>query len=431
MQFFTGLVACQKMYGQKQFKHGSGAEVQYELFPKVFILVNAEPGLKSFLVHAALFTSAALLLQGCAPLGPGFSSASGDADQAVSPSGFSGPNEDPPPPGALTAITPALIQAQRANAVRPVPPEVQALVGEAEQYRIGPGDVVGIVVYDHPEIAFSATPATTVADAASISPAPGFIVSNTGQLTFPYAGSVTAAGMTIQELEDMLVRRLSRVFKNPQLSVRVTAFRSKRAYIEGEVRAPGLMVFTDIPMTLAEALNRAGGLSANGDRSLITLTRNGKTIPLDLVALTDAGVDPTRIPLKNGDLVMVRGRDERKVTVMGEVSQQAAIPMRNGRLSLNDALSEAGGVNLSQANPRQIYVVRNEPTGGRSLFHLDARTPMALALADQFALRPKDVVFVDPVPLVRWNRVISLILPSTTTATSVRELSRPVGGTTN
>lgn len=415
------------MYAQKQLRQSARAEVQYELFPKVFILVNAEPGLKSFLVHAALFTSAALVLQGCAPLAPGFSSASGDADRAVSPSGFSAPNEDPPPPGALTEITPALIQAQRANSIKAVPPEVQALVGVAEQYRIGPGDVVGIVVYDHPEIAFSATPATTVADASSVSPAPGFIVSNTGQLTFPYAGPVTAAGMTVQELEDVLVRRLSRVFKEPQLSVRVTAFRSKRAYIEGEVRTPGLMVFTDIPMTLAEALNRAGGFTANGDRSFVTLTRNGTTVPLDLVALNDSGIDPTRIPLKNGDLVMVRGRDERKVTVMGEVTQQAAIPMRNGRLSLNDALGDVGGVDLTQGNPRQIYVVRNEAQGGQSLFHLDARTPMALALADQFALRPKDVVFVDPVPLVRWNRVINLILPSTTTATSVRDLNRPVG----
>jgi polysaccharide biosynthesis/export protein len=415
------------MYARKQLNPSAGAEVQYELFPKVFILVNAEPGLKSFLVHAALFTSAALLLQGCAPLAPGFSSASDDAEKAVSPAGYSGPNDDPPPAGALTAITPALIQAQNANAVRAVLPEVRALVGVAEQYRIGPGDVVGIVVYDHPEIAFSATPATTVADTSSVSPAPGFIVSNTGQLTFPYAGPVTAAGMTVQELEDVLVRRLSRVFKEPQLSVRVTAFRSKRAYIEGEVRTPGLMVFTDIPMTLAEALNRAGGFTANGDRSFVTLTRDGKTTTLDLVALNDAGIDPTRIPLKNGDLVMVRGRDERKVTVMGEVTQQAAIPMRNGRMSLNDALGEVGGVNLAQANPRQIYVVRNEPQGGQSLFHLDAKTPMALALADQFALRPKDVVFVDPVPLVRWNRVINLILPSTTTATSVRDLNRPVG----
>lgn len=49
------------------------------------------------------------------------------------------------------------------------------------------------------------------------------------------------------------------------------------------------MVFTDIPMTLAEALNRAGGLAPTGDRSAINLTRDGRTIPLDLMALAEAG----------------------------------------------------------------------------------------------------------------------------------------------
>ena len=118
------------------------------------------------------------------------------------------------------------------------------------------------------------------------------------------------------------------------------------------------------------------------------------------------------------------GRDERKVSVMGEVTVQAPILMRNGNLSLNEALNEAGGVNLNLANPRQIYVIRNEPTGGQAIFHLDARTPTALALADGFALRARDVVYVDPVPLVQWNRVISLILPSTATLNSVRDISR-------
>jgi polysaccharide export outer membrane protein len=183
-------------------------------------------------------------------------------------------------------------------------------------------------------------------------------------------------------------------------------------------------VFTDIPMTLAEGINRAGGITVTGDRSFVTLTRGGKTTALDLFALTNAGLDPTRIPLKSGDLVMVRGRDERKVSVMGEVNVQSPILMRNGNLSLNEALNEAGGVNLNLANPRQIYVIRNEPTGGQAIFHLDARTPTALALADGFALRPRDVVYVDPVPLVQWNRVISLILPSTATLNSVRDISR-------
>ncbi|HJS04800.1 MAG TPA: polysaccharide biosynthesis/export family protein [Variovorax sp.] len=360
-------------------------------------------------------------------MAPGFRSAGNDADQAVSPSGFSTADIDPPPPGAITEITPQLIRAQRAAVGNNVPPEVRALVGEAPVYKIGPGDVVSVVVYDHPEIVFSGIPATTVADQASVSPAPGFIVSNTGFMSFPYVGQLKAEGMTVQELEETLIRRLSRVFKNPQLSVRVNAFRSKRTYVEGEVRQPGLQIFTDIPMTLAEAINRAGGFSANGDRSAVNLTRDGKTFSLDLMSMAEAGIDPTRIPLRSGDLVLVRSRDERKVTVMGEVNLQTGVMMRNGRLSLNDALTEVGGVNLGTANPRQIYVIRNE-TNGLSIFHLDARTPTAIAMADGFALRPKDVVYVDPVPLVQWNRVLSLILPTATTATSYRDLgSRSTG----
>ena len=383
--------------------------------------------MKRFLLHAILFASAGLLLQACAPLAPGFRSAGNDADQAVSPSGFSTAEIDPPPPGAITEITPQLIRAQRAAVGNNVPPEVRGLVGQAPVYKIGPGDVVSVIVYDHPEIVFSGIPATTVADQASVSPAPGFIVSSTGFMSFPYVGQLKAEGMTIQELEEVLVKRLARVFKDPQLSVRVNAFRSKRTYVEGEVRNPGLQIFTDIPMTLAEAINRAGGFSANGDRSAVNLTRDGKTFSLDLMSMAEAGIDPTRIPLKSGDLVMVRSRDERKVTVMGEVNLQTGVMMRNGRLSLNDALTEVGGVNLGTANPRQIYVIRNE-TNGLSIFHLDARTPTAIAMADGFALRPKDVVYVDPVPLVQWNRVLNLVLPTATTAITYQSVGTTATG---
>lgn len=364
----------------------------------------------------------ALLLQGCTAIGPGFDYAARGVPAAASEPDAAA--SDTPAPGVVTPITPALIAQARSARPKAVSAEVQALLGETEDYRLGPGDVVGIVVYDHPELVFSAIPATTVADPASVSPAPGFIVSNTGQLSFPYAGTLRAAGMTVQELENELTRRISRVYKNPQLSVRVQAFRSKRAYVEGEVGAPGVQVFTDIPMTLPEALNRAGGVLPTGDRSFVTLTREGKTTVIDLVGMAEAGVNPTRIPLRNGDMVAVRGRDESKVAVMGEVLQPAAIFMRNGRLSLNDALSEVGGVNLGTANPRQIYVIRNAPEGGQLIYHLDARTPTALALAEGFALHPKDVVYVDPVGLVMWSRIVNLILPSTTTANSIRDLDR-------
>jgi polysaccharide export outer membrane protein len=390
---------------------------------------DAELQLKHFLLHAALLASVGLLVQGCAPLAPGFRSASNDAAQAVSPAGFSTAEIDPPPAGALTEINPTLIAAHRA-AIRQtkLSPEVMALIGSVGPYRIGPGDVIGIVVFGHPEIEFSASsPPGGGVDGASVSPAPGFIVSSTGFLSFPYVGSLKADGMTVQELEDVLVKRLSRVYKNPQLFVRIQAFRSKRAFMDGEVRTPGLMLFSDIPMTLAEALNRAGGLTANGDRSAINLTRDGKTIPIDLMAMADAGIDPSRIPLRPGDLIYARGRDERKVTVMGETTAQTGVLMRNGQLSLTDALTEVAGLNLTTANPRQIYVIRNEAQG-QSIFHLDARTPTAIAMAQGFPLKAKDVVYVDPVPLVQWNRVLNLILPTATTAITYQSVGTTATG---
>jgi len=420
---------CLTRYAKKGFEQPDFLMYSRNCLQKYsFLGHDAELVLKSLPLHAALLVAVGVLVQGCAPLAPGFSSASNDASKSVSPAGFSTSTIDPPPPGALIEITPDLIKAQRAaTAETKLGPEVMALLGTAGPYRIGIGDVVGIVVFDHPEMVFSSVPATTVADPASVSPAPGYIVSNTGHLSFPYVGKLNVVGMTIQELEEAVVSRLSRVFKNPQLSVRVEAFRSKRAYMEGEVRTPGLQVFTDIPMTLSEALNRAGGVAATGDRTAVNLTRDGKTTRIDLIAMADAGIDPSRIPLKSGDLIYVRNRDESKVTVMGEVTSQLGVMLRNnGRLSLNDALIEVGGLNLTTANPIQIYVIRNE-TNGQSIFHLDARTPTAIAMADGFALKAKDVVYVDPVPLVQWNRVLNLILPTATTAITYRSVVTPGG----
>jgi polysaccharide export outer membrane protein len=78
-----------------------------------------------------------------------------------------------------------------------VPSEVKALFGEAPVYTIGPGDVVGVIVYDHPELLPNAGAVITQqADPTGISVAPGFIVGADGQITFPYIGRVKLQGLT-------------------------------------------------------------------------------------------------------------------------------------------------------------------------------------------------------------------------------------------
>jgi polysaccharide export outer membrane protein len=366
-------------------------------------------------------------MQGCAvTTAPGFDYT--DPGQRTSITLGQAVPADPnnPPQGVIVPITPALVQAQRAALPREVPADVARFFGKARPYTIGVSDIVNIIVYDHPELLpLAGTVISQSTDPTGISSAQGFIVDSEGSISFPYVGRAKIAGLTESQAADLIASRIQKVIKEPQVTVRITAFRSRRAYVEGEVRAPGSVVFTDVPMTLPEAINRAGGITAAGDRSVVTLTRENRSTIIDLMQLQDLGVNPNQILLESGDLVTVRNRDETKVYVMGEIARPSGLLMHNGRLTLNEALGEAGGPNLTTANTSQIYVIRNTAQGTPAVYHLNAGSPTALALAETFPLKARDVVYIDPVPLVNWNRVITLILPSVQTLNTTRGIVNP------
>ncbi len=341
--------------------------------------------------------------------------------RATTPSGTAGSSTDAPPPGALLSITPDLIRQQRAAQATDVGQDVKRLFGEAKPYLIGPGDVLNIVVWDHPELAIAPAGSSATVDSSSLSPVGnGYNVSPAGLVQFPYVGNLKLGGLTEYEARDLLAQRLSKYFKDPQVTVRIQSYRSGRVYVDGEVRLPGLQAVNDIPMTLPEAINRAGGFTATADRSAVAISRNGNTTAINLQQLTALGINPSSILLGSGDLVRVLSREDSKVYVMGEVTRPLAQPLRSGRLTLNEALGEAGGVSPTSGDPRQIYVVRSAPDGQPEIYHLDARSPVAYALAEGFELKSRDVVYVDPSSLVRWNRVISLILPSAQVVNAVK-----------
>jgi polysaccharide export outer membrane protein len=99
------------------------------------------------------------------------------------------------------------------------------------------------------------------------------------------------------------------------------------------------------------------------------------------------------------------------VFVAGEVMRPIALPMYNGRLTLNEALGESGGISPTSGDSSQIYVVRKSGTD-QVVYQLDGRKPGALAMAEGFELNPKDLVYVAATPLANWHRAISLIFPS-------------------
>lgn len=371
-------------------------------------------------------SAAAALLQGCAVVTvPGFDFADPQLRTSVTLGQYVPSDPDNPPQGVVTPITPSLVRAQAQLKSSTLPAGIERLFGEARAYTIGPSDIISVVVYDHPELQTLAGPILQGGDPTGVTGAPGFIVDQDGFIFYPYARRIKVGGLTESQAAEAVADRIKHVIRDPQVTVRVASFRSRRAYVEGEVRNPGAQIFTDVPMTLMEAINRAGGITPVGDRSFVTLTRGNDTTVIDLMRMQELGVNPNRILLQSGDYVIVRNREDRKVFVMGEIVRPAALPMRNGRMSLNEALAEAGGPTLNTANTSQIYVIRNVGQDEPAIFHLNAGNPTALALADSFPLRPRDVVYIDPVPLVAWNRIINLILPSASAVITGREVINP------
>lgn len=326
----------------------------------------------------------------------------------------------------LKTITPQLILQEHQLAKTAIQADLTEIMKPPQPYTIGPGDFLAITVWDHPElvmptISMSGTSTMGVMAAMGVLPAgtlpPGYTVSSEGKIQFPYAGDFKVEGLTELQARDLLIERLSNYIKKPEVTLRVFGFRSKRIYVDGEVKIPGIVQIDDIPLSLPEALNRAGGVTPLGDQSRIKITRSGKSYLVDMTRLIADGIDPSHIMLSNGDILRVSPLDESKVFVIGEVVKPITLTLHHGRLSLNEALGEAGGVNPQTADANQVYVIRNATDEHPIIYHLDANSPVMFALAESFELKPKDVVYVDAASLVRFNRVISLILPTAQTIT--------------
>ena len=280
-----------------------------------------------------------------------------------------------------------------------------------DQYLVGPRDILNITVWDHPELTI---PAGQYRSAESS----GNVVGEDGNLFYPYVGIVRAAGRTVEDIRAELTAKLSKYVEQVQLDVRVAAYRSQRVYIVGEVNQPGIQTVKDVPLTVLEAINGAGGTQADADLRNITLTRGGKTYGINLLGLYEGGDITQNVLLQHGDVLNIPDSAFNKIFVLGEThiggvgsGRSRSITMNKGRMTLTEALSEAGGPDQTTADASRIFVFRgglNKP----EIYHLDSKSPDALLLADRFPLQPRDVVYIDRAEGIRWNQIIGQIQPT-------------------
>lgn len=278
------------------------------------------------------------------------------------------------------------------------------------EYRIGPLDMVQVVVWEHPEL---------TSPMGQYQPA-GQKVTTDGKLFYPYAGELQAAGLTAQELRAEITKRLSdKILNDPQVDVRVTGYNSLKAFVSGAVNRPGYVSFDEKPMTLPTVIAAAGGFSEEADPAMMQLRRGDKVYNINYLDAFKSNLPLDRILLKPDDQIFIPAlsetQKENRVYVMGEVQKIGIVNVNQGQLSLVEALASAGGLQTLNASASSIYVIRNTSEEQIDVFHLNGKNAMALAMADRFDLKAHDIVYVDASGIATWNRLISLIMPSVQT----------------
>ncbi|MES1956034.1 polysaccharide biosynthesis/export family protein [Salinisphaera hydrothermalis] len=325
----------------------------------------------------------------------------------------------------VVKITPALIKYQKSEAAKQkLPAAEKALTAPSgnHPYRIGVGDVLRVIVYGQDDL-------NNPGGSSNSGDADGQVVNSNGNIYYPYAGEIKVSGKTPTQVRRELTSKLSSVIRDPQVDVRVMKYQSQRVYISGDISKPCAVSLTNVTNTVLQALDQCDTLTSGKSASSaapaagvqnVVLIRNGKSTFLDLNQIYAAG---NPVPLKAGDRLLVDDSANR-VFMMGEFDKQQALPYSTGGMSLSDAISDAGGLDLNTANPKRIYVVRGfisdqSVVAGHlktvmrpNVYELNMSHVGGMLLANEFQLKPRDIVFAAPASLVNFNRALSQITPS-------------------
>lgn len=125
-----------------------------------------------------------------------------------------------------------------------------------EDTTLGPGDVFEVRVFRQDDMTGT------------------YSVSAEGTISFPLVGTIQVQGKTPAEVERALRERLADGYlRNPQVSVLVKEYKSKKISVFGEVRKPGTLTYAE-GMTVVEAVAQAGGFTDMARKNAVTVTRS-------------------------------------------------------------------------------------------------------------------------------------------------------------
>ena len=219
----------------------------------------------------------------------------------------------------------------------------------------------------------------------------------------------------MNESQDILIQIIRGFYKNPDLQIKIEEFNSNKAYIVGAVRNQITISLNQQQITLIEAAIQANFNPSAEDKLFGTiglLRREGKVYRINLTNSFKNKDEKENFYLKKDDVIFI-DKNSNTVHVFGEVSKPG-IYYPDMNYSLTELVSSVG-INQLTANAKKVYVIREkfETFLEIDIFQLDIRNPVNFVAGKKFKIKKGDIVFIPPAEIVKWNRIISLLLPQT------------------
>jgi polysaccharide export outer membrane protein len=240
---------------------------------------------------------------------------------------------------------------------------------------IAPGDLLEITVFDAPELTQQVR------------------VGADGKVPLALIGSTQIAGLTGQEAAELIARKLrdNNFLRQPQVNVLIKESSSQGVSVMGEVQHPGVYQVLGA-RSLLDIVSMAGGLTNVADSRVTIKHRTGveENVTVKLKN-DDAQTSLTNdVQIYPGDLVMVPRAGI--VYVLGAVNRPGGFVMQdNGKITILQALAQAGGASATAAMNRALLLRRNGDGYLTSKLHIDK---LAHGQGGDMDLHANDIVFV-------------------------------------
>nr|WP_314617923.1 polysaccharide biosynthesis/export family protein [uncultured Pseudomonas sp.] len=232
-------------------------------------------------------------------------------------------------------------------------------------------------------------------------------VDSQGMISLPYVGREFVAGMTLNQVEQLIRNKLKGITTDVQTHVELVGDLSGSVLVAGAVKTPGRFSTLQGPLTLLDAVNQAGGPVLE-PHLVNVIVRTGDKVQQFNYEDVLAGNNMVLRP--NSEVVLDRARQ--RFVAMGAVGEPGLKDLPSQNSSLLDALGSVGGLREQNANPEGVFIFRmaDGASGKPTVLRLNMRDPAAIFYARQIAVKPDDTIYVTNAAVYEWQKVISPIV---------------------